>query len=478
MNTNKPKSLHRTKLIFIIVFFLILFLPLTLLSVFGPDEYDKEAFQESEIQLVPLNWDNYITGNFHSSIEAWFSKYYPLRSDIVRLYNGIKHSSENSKPTIAIMKLINSFGSVYRPTPPAINSDSLSVDLAEIYLNPNNKYATINSEQLLITPEEPTGFKGNAGVYIGKSGYLYESTYIDEYYGFAEPYTTVTPEGIQETVSRLEYIQAELKERYGITMLYVITPSKASHCDEYIPDYYINRFTPPENYTRPVEIMRAMLKNSSINYLDSTEYYKEIGLLATFPKTGIHWNHVASFETTAKLVQMYAEITGEQVKIPRALDVISSPNPVQYGNSDVDIFNILYGAFGGAKGTMDSAYYMPQVTVDNPNAPKINVLIQGGSFTTDIEHYLDTYNVSDTRRIYYNGTANVDTWDKNANPWTTGIYAWETILNDYNVIIFEQNEQQIRSGHITNCNWSDQESIHVGSNAVYDSLYEFLKATE
>ena len=56
---------------------------------------------------------------------------------------------------------------------------------------------------------------------------------------------------------------------------------------------------------------------------------------------------------------------------------------------------------------------------------------------------------------------------------------WEDILQDLDLIIFEVNENYIRSEHCTGNDWQGECGSHViGSNATYDSLYEFLIATE
>ena len=195
-----------------------------------------------------------------------------------------------------------------------------------IYTDPNNMYAQINLKRMNDTPVEPKGFKGSDAVYIGKSGYLYERGYIDEYYGFGG-YANFNYAGLDETVEKLQYIQDELEDRYGIIMLYVLSSSKASQYADYIPDHYKNRYIIDPNYVRPVDYLRPLLAASSINYLDSSEYYKEIGLLVTFPKTGIHWNHLASFESTAELLRMYTDVSGNTIKLLDTQGIITSTTP-------------------------------------------------------------------------------------------------------------------------------------------------------
>ncbi|MBR2622200.1 MAG: hypothetical protein IKC97_07470, partial [Clostridia bacterium] len=356
-------------------------------------------------------------------------------------------------------------------------------------LDPKNIYAQINRLQLLQgDPVEPKGFKGNSRVWIGKSGYLYEQTYIDEYMGYSFPYNYVTDSGLQETVNKLEYIQKELEKR-GITMLYIITPSKAGAYSAYIPDHYKNSHVAKPGYVRPVDRLRTMLANSSINYLDSTEYYKEIGLLVTFPKTGIHWNAPASTEATAKLISMYQQLSGKTSVTIKTTGVNSFDEPPSSVNNEQDIFKILYNMVDASyrdTAIKDDQYYAPTVEVLNPNADKINVLVQGGSFAHSIVHYLDSYGIANVSQIYYTGQ-NTKTGSISASdPWQKGPEAWEYWLKDKDLVILEANEQQIRSGHKTSSqSWYEAAGygrvdgdITIGHNVVYDSLYEYLKAHE
>jgi hypothetical protein len=127
---------------------------------------------------------------------------------------------------------------------------------------------------------------------------------------------------------------------------------------------------------------------------------------------------------------------------------------------------------------VDDACYAPDVVVENKDAAPINILIQGGSFTHEILYFLKHYNVGNVRQIYYNGDRNVGAWGK-YDPWKKGIMVWEEILYNLDLIIFEETEAQVRGGHVTDGNWENgSKDGNIGSNAVYDSLYEFLKATE
>ena len=526
----KPSNVNFViRLTVILAFFAIALFPMCLMALDGPERPDA-SMQEDTITLVAPTPGNYITGKFQTTFESWLSKYYPLRSSIVTQYKQMQMDIENSGAVIGIMNTLkgeipgmgdqgttceqhvdddyngvcdvcatklydvpigpgdsgneggdsgNEGGDSGNEGGDNGNQGGNTTPPVNVYLDPSNIYAQINRLQLLNgTPKEPTGFKGDSGIKIGKSGYLYEYTYIDEYLGVSGTvYTQVTDAGMQEMVDKMEYIQAELKKR-GIEMLYVITSSKASAYADYIPEHYKNSVTTVPGYVRPIERLRTMLANSSIHYLDSAKYYEEIGLLVTFPKTGIHWNALASFESTAKLITMYQELSGKKTVTLKATGVQTSMVPPSSFNNEQDIFNILYNRVDASyreSAIKDDAYYAPEIAIENKNANKFNVLVQGGSFAHSIVHYMRNYGVANVTQVYYNDFGNTG-----RNPWTEGPEAWEGILAGKNLIIFEATEQQIRGGHKTSSmTWEAAASNgHLGHNAVYDSLYEYLKAHE
>lgn len=365
-----------------------------------------------------------------------------------------------------------------RPAPTSSQPVTPPQDPWELYTNSRNMYASMNLLQLDEVPEEPWGYLKSSRVNIGKSGYLFESAYINEYYGYTAPYNSVSDAGMQETVRRLEYIQQELKKR-GITMLYIITPSKASQYVNFIPDWYKNQYSSPQGYVRPITRMRRLLANSSVNYLDSAAYYQKIGLLNTFPKTGIHWNAPAAFEATAKLLDMYAQITGQNIRQLKATKLLTSTKPFNRGNPEQDVYNILYGELTQATNRIvDKAYFAPEIQLVNPNGKKLNVFIQGGSFTHPILWNLNNTGAATATQIYYNGLNGGNTWGSNS-PWEKGPEAWGDWLKGRDMVIFESNEQAIRGVHASGNNWlNDAKNGNIGHNVIYDSLYTYLKSHE
>lgn len=520
----KPSNVNFViRLTVILAFFAIALFPMCLMAIDGPEEPDAEA-QEDTIQLVAPTADNYFTGKFQTTFESWLSKYYPLRSSIVSAFRQMQMDVENAGVVIQIMNLLkgetpglgdqgttceqhvdDDFNGVcdvcatklydvpVGPGTPGGDENDQGGEGGEggneggttptppvnVYLDPDNIYAGINRLQLLYgTPKEPAGFKGDSGIAIGKSGYLYEMAYMQEYLGVSNTvYTAVTDAGLQEMVDRFEYIQKELKKR-GIEMLYVITSSKASAYADYIPEHYKNSVTTVPGYVRPIDRLRTMLAKSNINYLDSAKYYEEIGLLVTFPKTGIHWNALASFETTAKLINMYQELSGRKTVTLKAAGVLTYTTPPSSFNNEQDIFNILYNRVDSSyreSAIKDDAYYAPEIAIENHGAEKIDVLVHGGSFAHSIVHYMSNYGFANITQSWYN-----DLTSSGHDPRTEGPEAWKYILEGKELVIFEATEQQIRGGHKTaNMTWEQAANDgNLGHNAIYDSLYEYLKAHE
>jgi hypothetical protein len=520
----KPSNVNFViRLTVILAFFAVILFPMCLMGLDGPEKPDANM-QEDTIKLVAPTPENYFSGKFQSTFETWLSQYYPLRSSIVSGYRDIKIEVENSKPVLSIMNALkgNTLGNGPENPGCTMHADDDFNGICDVcgeklydvpdvpgdepgdnpgddpsdepgddpvgpkppvnvYLDPSNIYAKINRLQMLQTAIEPQGFTGANDVWIGKSGYLYEASYINEYMGYTDPYISVTDKGLQETVDKLEYIQKELEKR-GITMLYVISSSKASAYPDYIPEYYKNSHTAKPGYVRPIERIRPMLEASDINYLDSAKYYEEIGLLVTFPKTGIHWNALASFESTAKLIRMYSELTGRETVELTARGVLTidgncRDDQLSSFNHERDVFNKLYNAAPNQKdkAIKDAAYYFPDIAITNKGAPKLNVLVQGGSFTHSIVHYINACGVGNATQIYYKE------FHRNS-PWTEGPEAWEYWLEGRDLVIFEATEQQIRGGHKTDdMSWYEtavDHGDHIGHNAIYDSLYEYLKAHE
>lgn len=508
----KPVVLFVIQLLSCLLMVEFICLPLLMLALDGPDE--THMSNEVVVEVKPLTPSNFLSGEFQSTFESWFSKHYPLRSEVVRTYNqGIYNLNNTTVPgvekeTVQDWEIDTSIGSVETdeygenvivipigpketiPSKPAESLENRETESGKVtpgesetspedynyYLDSeNNIYWYINSLQMFEKLIEPKGSKGTDRVAIGKSGVLFEYSYMQDYLGLSNTvYTTYKASALQETVNRLEYIQQQLNKR-GIGFVFVLSSSKASQYADYIPDWYINankaRFVP--DYIRAYDALLPMLEKSSLNYVDSTALFVEKGLAVTFPKTGIHWNKLAAFEATRQAVLQLEAQMKKPTRHMTFTNVKATTNPTGFGNSEQDIYNILYGELGDTTGAIrDTYYFRPEVLFEEgtENREDRNVLIQGGSFTHDIVYYCGHY-VGKVRQIYYNwnnysdgigGTSAED------NPLGNNYENWGKLLNGVDYVLFEATEQQVAT-----IAWG------AGGHAqVYESLYRYLKAHE
>ena len=491
----------------------LLCLPLFMLIVDGPDETQMSNEAKTEVEAFSIS--GFLSGTFQSNFESWFSGHYPLRSDVVRSYKQGVYDVDNlaflkgDKETVEDWEIDTSIGSVETDeegneviiipmtpieTKPSNTQESIESGETEsgkttiptetetqeddynyyfdLHTNP---YAYINTLQAREKILEPTGTHGTNRVAVGKSGYLFEFAYMQEYLGFANtPYTTYSSSALQETVNKLTYIQDQLLKR-GIGFVFVISSSKASQYADYIPDWYINanKANIVSGYVRAYDALIPMLEKSTLNYVDSKQLFEEKGLLVTFPKTGIHWNKLAAFEATKQaLLQLEAQ-TGIHVRHMEFDKIKAQTSPFGYGNHEQDIFGILYNELGDRTGAItDTYYFAPSIEIDPATADyaNVNVLIQGGSFCHDIVSFIRG-NVGQMRQIYYNWSSYSDWIDGSTSSSDNVLFDnenWEKLLADIDYVMFEATEQQLAT-----IAWG------AGGHAqIYASLYNYLRAHE
>jgi hypothetical protein len=362
--------------VWVIVYAAVLTAPLVLLFITGEAPHDFDG--EKDYARPAFSLGGFFNGEFQTDFENWFSTKYPLRPQIVELYN------------------------------------------------------TLEARQ------DEDGYRGTANVIVGDEGYLYENGYINEYYGYAAKYRDITDEWLMQKSAELLSIQQALNER-GVAFSVVITPSKASSLPQFIPDWYNERYAAEAvpGYVRPYERFKNFINADGVNYVDSASVYAGLGLTETFPKTSTHWTKMAAFETARALLYEYQRQTGVSVRMLAYDNLLSGPEPPGFGNSETDIFGIVYAGRSNelANAVRDEAYYWPDVYVSGENLPGLGgVLIQGGSFADDIAYYLENYDIADgVTGIRYNNNNDMASLD------------FEAALDGVSYVIIEINEQFVHN---------------------------------
>jgi hypothetical protein len=330
----------------------------------------------------------------------------------------------------------------------------------EVIIAPRfNQYALPEEE-----PVEPHGFRGTMHVVIGKNGYLYENGYINEYTGAAPKYINVTDAELINRAEVLKDIQYELEAR-GIAFCVVITPSKASQKPQFIPDFHLQEFPPlTAGYIRPYIRFRQFLQDAGVYFIDSATVYESIGMTNTFPRTGIHWNLMAAFETADAVVREYERQRGFEVRRLIAESIISSPTPI-HGNEQ-DIFGIVYSGRNRdylEDAIIDERYYAHDIYLERGGKPKIGrTIIQGGSFTGELGRFFSQLAES-TASIYYNNGGEPDRIN------------WGRELGSADFILLEVNEQFVYNMGGNAPQWGEQDFMDLPAGANFiDALWEYL----
>jgi hypothetical protein len=209
------------------------------------------------------------------------------------------------------------------------------------------------------------------GVVVGKEGYLYEETYINDYYGI----NFIGQNKIDENVARLAKIDSVFKT-LNKTLLIVFAPGKASFYPEYIPNNY-KRASAETNYKG----YRKSVQQSGINFIDFNEYFmanKGKTSYELYPKTGIHWSD-------------YAAIVALD-SINKKLGTIRNYNPVEiYWTERVDNKDSVSTVDSDIENGMNLMFAInkprmryPVLKYDERNKQKPTVLNIGDSFYANV----------------------------------------------------------------------------------------------
>lgn len=201
---------------------------------------------------------------------------------------------------------------------------------------------------------------------MGKKGYLYETHYIDGYYG-----TDFLGDGyINQTMKKLEFINDTLN-KLNKTLLIVIAPSKALFYPEYLPDAPSMK-KGPTNYDTYLDL----IKKSGIHYIDFNSYFIEDKYKSKYllePKNGVHWSMYGAAIAGDSLTRYIESV--RHITMPRA---VWKKTDISRGTMfDIDIENSL-NLFFKLSGPL-MAY--PEIKFEKDSTKtRPNVLVIGDSF--------------------------------------------------------------------------------------------------
>ena len=202
----------------------------------------------------------------------------------------------------------------------------------------------------------------------GKNRMLFESAYIYAYYGR----DFVGDTKVKENVSKLKYVQDELKKR-NIDMLFVVCCGKASYNFENIPEQYNDSVKTKTNYDAYIE---AFAKEK-INYVDTRTILLKLKSNTKhplFPSCGVHWSIFAASIAADTVLKKMEEL--HKMDMPDYhYEAGELSDTARYSDDDIGkAMNLIYDV------PQYPLYYPKIVYKKDSTKTKPNVLLLGDSF--------------------------------------------------------------------------------------------------
>ena len=127
-------------------------------------------------------------------------------------------------------------------------------------------------------------------IIVGKSGYLYEDTYLDAYTGKDKVKITTLRKKMKYVYKLQNYLEAK-----GIHFILIFAPSKGRILPEFIPSRYLSRKKGSTNYDDYIRIIGKEFPG--IHFIDVNAYFNQLKKSVTiplYPPGGTHWTKYAS----------------------------------------------------------------------------------------------------------------------------------------------------------------------------------------
>jgi hypothetical protein len=227
-------------------------------------------------------------------------------------------------------------------------------------------------------------------VVIGKGDFLYETNYIEAYYGN----NFIGIDELTKKYSKIKELQDILKSN-GIDLEIICLPSKASFYPEFIPNNWISQ-KKLSNY----DCATTLCKKFNINFIDFSKWFKDQKNTIPYdlyPKTGIHWSNYGALIATDSLKKHIEHNTNLNLRDFIITNIAFSDSLVSPDNDMGEAMNLLFPI---------KSLPMPYANYywkENESDVKPKVLFIGDSYFWNIYYQGLTNNLfTDTEFWYYN----------------------------------------------------------------------------
>jgi hypothetical protein len=238
-------------------------------------------------------------------------------------------------------------------------------------------------------------------VKVGKADYLYETNYIDSYFG----YDFIGEARWTNRVKTIQIVKDSLK-KFNCDLLIVLATGKGFFYPEYIPDYYKPSGN-PTNY----EVLSKKLSQTDVPYIDFNKWFlenKKSSEYVLYPKTGIHWSYYGMTKVADSLIN-YIEKLRNINMAKMVIDTIELKSETEHSDADVeDAMNLLCDI---SKPQM--AY--PRFHFESQGKVKPRVIVISDSFYWDMfSAGFSTQVFNDGKFWYYYNEVYPDHWNSPA----------------------------------------------------------------
>lgn len=203
---------------------------------------------------------------------------------------------------------------------------------------------------------------------VGKDNYLYETTYIDAYYGR----DFIGQRKIDDYVKKLKIVQDTFWQRNKLVMV-VFAPGKACYFPEYIPDNYKS----PKTVTN-YEGFSSSARKTGLNHIDFYDYFirqKNKSPYPLYPQLGIHWSNYSIFKVFDSILSYSENKLNCDLPDLRITRIVTSDTLRSPDNDAVKSLNLMKDPK-----TFKMAYPEWIVEYNDAKHAKLNLLVISDSF--------------------------------------------------------------------------------------------------
>lgn len=274
----------------------------------------------------------------------------------------------------------------------------------------------------------------------GKSGYLFYSEAINDYYGIEslKMYRTYdrAREWARKNVLMMDKLRHVLKD-YGVEFLCFMGPNKTQLYPEYLPYHE----PAPADAINTADYYDSLMNVIGFPHIEMTRWYKAMKDTCSFqliPKRDTHWRYAAAygFDSLFCYMDRLNDFGIPDIHVNGMIELDTN-----YRENDEKTLNLIFPIRN------DAPKYRPDVTVDNgEGCHKPKVLFVGDSFIWDLETYLPWKEIMDDVEIwFYNESAFVG-FEKEYHP-VTEINRLRSILNADYVVWYSTGSQWCRCSY-------------------------------